>query len=203
MEERREPAERSAPAEESPQQYLTFELGTESYGLEILKIQEIIGITEITPVPKTPKCLKGVINLRGRIIPILGLRTLFEMDGEGHGARSSIIVTQSEMEEQVVTMGLLVDEASEVVKIARSDIEKPPLLSGSRTFDFIQGIARTDGKIIFLLELERLLSEVEQTAVRSVLISHADSEELSVESSMASGTEKGPTEEEPARVRNP
>jgi purine-binding chemotaxis protein CheW len=110
-----------------------------------------------------------VVNLRGRIIPILSLRTVFEMEGADYGARASIIVTRMKVESEPITLGLLVDEASEVVRVPLAAIEKPSLLSGNRTFDFIEGIARVDGRIVCLLKLERLLTEVEQTAVRSAL----------------------------------
>ena len=169
MEERHQAPETPKPTESSSEQYLTFELGAESYGIEILKIQEIIGRLEITPVPKTPRCLLGVVNLRGKIIPILSLRTVFEMESEDFGARASIIVTQPNVGGEPVTLGLLVDEASEVVRVPRAKIEKPTLLSGNRTFDFIEGIARVDERIVCLLTLERLLTEVEQAAVSSAL----------------------------------
>lgn len=169
MEARHQPSDTPEPTESSSEQYLTFELGAELYGIEILKIQEIIGRLEITPVPKTPRCLEGVANLRGKIIPILSLRTLFGMESKDFGARASIIVTQPNVEGEPVTLGLLVDEASEVVRVPRAKIEKPALLAGNRTFDFIEGIARVDERIVCLLTLERLLTEVEQAAVCSAL----------------------------------
>ncbi len=169
MEERHHASGLPVPADSSSEQYLTFELGAELYGIEILQIQEIIRKLEITPVPRTPRCLEGLVNLRGRIIPILALRTVFEMEDVEYGARASIIVTQMKVDGELVTLGLLVDEASEVVRVPRATIEKPSLLSGNRTFDFIEGIARVDGRIVCLLRLERLLTEVEQTAVRSAL----------------------------------
>ncbi len=178
MEEHHEPSETPEPTESSSEQYLTFELGAESYGIEILKIQEIIGRLEITPVPKTPKCLEGVANLRGKIIPILSLRTVFEMESKDFGARASIIVTQPNVGGEPVTLGLLVDEASEVVRVPRAKIEKPTLLSGNRTFDFIEGIARVDERIVCLLTLERLLTEVEQAAVSSSLEAASASEDV-------------------------
>ena len=177
MEERHQASDTPEPTELSSEQYLTFELGAESYGIEILKIQEIIGMLEITPVPKTPRCLEGVANLRGKIIPILSLRTLFEMESKDFGARASIIVTQPNVGGEPVTLGLLVDEASEVVRVPRAKIEKPTLLSGNRTFDFIEGIARVDERIVCLLTLERLLTEVEQAAVCSALEVESASED--------------------------
>ncbi len=179
MKERHQASDTPEPTELSSEQYLTFELGAESYGIEILKIQEIIGKLEITPVPKTPRCLLGVVNLRGKIIPILSLRTLFEMESEDFGARASIIVTQPHVGGEPVTLGLLVDEASEVVRVPRAKIEKPTLLSGNRTFDFIEGIARVDERIVCLLTLERLLTEVEQAAVCSALeVESASADEI-------------------------
>ncbi len=177
MEERHKASDTPEPTELSSEQYLTFELGAESYGIEILKIQEIIRRLEITPVPKTPRCLQGVVNLRGKIIPILSLRTVFEMESEDFGARASIIVTQPNVGGEPVTLGLLVDEASEVVRVPRAKIEKPTLLSGNRTFDFIEGIARVDERIVCLLTLERLLTEVEQAAVCSALEVESASED--------------------------
>ena len=180
MEEHHEPSETPETTESSSEQYLTFELGAESYGIEILKTQEVQEVNErleITPVPKTPRCLEGVANLRGKIIPILSLRTLFEMESKDFGARASIIVTQPNVGGEPVTLGLLVDEASEVVRVPRAKIEKPTLLSGNRTFDFIEGIARVDERIVCLLTLERLLTEVEQAAVCSALEVESASED--------------------------
>ena len=97
--------------------FLTFHLGGEEYGLEILKVQEIIGIMAITRVPRTPEFVRGVINLRGKVIPVVDLRLKFEMEGQADTERTCIIVVQVSHNNNQVTMGLLVDEVSEVLDI--------------------------------------------------------------------------------------
>lgn len=187
MESRPAPSGSLESAEATPTQYLTFELGTELYGIEILKIQEIVARMDITPVPRTPRCLKGVGNLRGKIIPILGLREVFEVPGEDPEARGCIVVTRTEVDGDAVTIGLLVDEASEVVRVPVSAIEKPSLLAGTRSLEFIDGIARLEGRIVFLLNLGRVFSEAERTAVRSTLARAAEVEERAGDDREASG----------------
>lgn len=146
--------------------YLTFELGDEVYGLEILKVQEIIGMMNVTAVPKTPEFVRGVINLRGKVIPVVDLRQKFEMDAKEDTERTCIIMVQvAYNEDQVVTMGVIVDEVSEVLDIETSQIEPPPALGADIDATYILGMGKVDDKVVMLLDVDRVLSTGEVAAV--------------------------------------
>ena len=116
--------------------FLTFFLGREEYGLEVLKVQEIMGMLPITLVPRTPKSIRGVINLRGKIIPIMDLRLRFGMDAIAQTDETCIIVVHA----QKVEMGIIVDKVSEVLDISTEDIEPTPALGVDVDTDFILGV---------------------------------------------------------------
>jgi len=140
--------------------YLTFTLGSEEYGVGILKVREIIGIMEITPVPHTPSYIKGVINLRGRVIPVLDLRLKFGMERQDYNERTCIIVVEVEGHSGAVQVGMLVDEVSEVLNISAQEIEAPPALGGIDTVtDNILGMGKIKGKVKILLDVDRVISE--------------------------------------------
>lgn len=147
--------------------YLTFKLGTESYGLAILKVQEIIGLMAITQVPKAPGFIRGIINLRGRVIAVVDSRMKFNMDGHEDTERTCIIVVQVKLAGQEVTMGLLVDEVSEVLDIAGDLIEPPPAFGQGVDTNFILGIGKVGGKVIMLLDVDRVLSGDETAFLES------------------------------------
>jgi purine-binding chemotaxis protein CheW len=138
--------------------YLTFKLGAESYGLGILKVQEIIGIMSITHIPKTPAFVRGVINLRGRVIPVTDLRLKFGMESEEDTAKTCVIVVQLSLGDRQVTMGLIVDEVSEVLDIAEGQIEPPPSFGDSLDTAFILGMGKVGDKVVMLLDVDRVLS---------------------------------------------
>ncbi len=138
--------------------YLTFKLGDESYGLGILKVQEIIGIMAITHVPRTPGFVRGVINLRGRVIPVVDLRLKFEMPSQSDTERTCVIVVQVARQGVHVTMGLIVDEVSEVLDVHAEQIEPAPSFGASVDTDFILGMGKVGGKVIVLLDVDRVLS---------------------------------------------
>ena len=145
--------------------YLTFSLNSEEYGLEILKLKEIIGITTITPIPKSPDFVKGVINLRDKVIPIIDLRLKFEMPQEAYTERTCIIVvdaqTNNKASEQNSNrdIGVVVDSVSEVKHIKQEDIEAAPSFGGSVNAEYILGMAKIDGGVKILLDIESVLSD--------------------------------------------
>jgi purine-binding chemotaxis protein CheW len=141
--------------------FLTFHLGGEEYGLEILKVQEIIGIMAITRVPRTPEFVRGVINLRGKVIPVVDLRRKFEMEGQADTERTCIIVVQVAHHQTQVTMGLLVDEVSEVLNIDGKQIEPPPSFGTTIETDFIFGMGKIGQKVVMLLDVDKVLSSGE------------------------------------------
>ncbi|MEW6746030.1 MAG: chemotaxis protein CheW [Planctomycetota bacterium] len=137
--------------------YLTFELASEQYGLEILKVREIIGLMDITPVPCTPPSVKGVINLRGKVIPVVDLRLKFGMEGaEATDQTCIIVVDVGEIE-----MGILVDKVSEVLDIASEEIEDTPAFGVSVKTDFILGMGKAGKGVTILLDIGKVITASE------------------------------------------
>ena len=138
--------------------YLIFRMANEAYGISILKIKEIIGMLPITTVPQTPPFVKGVINLRGKVIPVIDLRLKFEMEGVDYTERTCIIVVEILGEESPILMGVVVDAVSEVLNIKRSDIEETPTFSTTLDVDYILGMAKMDNGVKILLDIDRVLN---------------------------------------------
>ena len=143
--------------------YLTFALADEEYGLEILKVREIISMSEITSVPKTPQYVKGVINLRGKVIPVIDLRLKFEMEEAPYTDETCIIVVNV----NGVEMGIIVDHVSEVLDIAGGDIEDAPEFGASVNIDFILGMGKAEGRVTILLDISRAISAEDIAAMKS------------------------------------
>lgn len=142
--------------------YLTFVLGKESYGLEILMVREIIGMMEITRVPKMPDFVRGVVNLRGKVIPVIDLRIKFGMDALEDTEETCIIVVDF----GDMLMGTVVDRVSEVLDISSDNIEPPPEFGVGVDTDFILGIGKAKGKVIILLDIKKVLSALELSALK-------------------------------------
>lgn len=137
--------------------YLTFTLGGEDYGIGILKIKEIIGMMPITFVPQTPKFVKGVINLRGKVIPVTDLRLRFGMESMDYTDRTCIIVVEITGEAGNIMIGIVVDTVSEVLNIKAEDIEDTPAFGTKLDTDYILGMAKTEGGVKILLDIDRVL----------------------------------------------
>lgn len=138
--------------------YLTFGLGSEEYGLEILKVKEIIGIMNITSVPQTPKYVKGVINLRGKVIPVIDLRLKFGMDIMEYNDRTCIIVVDIAKTAKKTVMGIVVDSVSEVLNIKGEEIEDTPTFGVKLDTDYILGMAKVKGGVKILLDIDKVLT---------------------------------------------
>jgi purine-binding chemotaxis protein CheW len=138
-------------------QYLTFRLGQEEYGVEILKVQEIRGCSAITPVPNAPAYLKGVMNLRGTIVPVVELRAKFSMPEAEYNQFTVIIVVKVGTK----VMGLIVDAVSDVLNIPREDIQAPPDFGAHVDTRFISGMATAGDKLLVLLDIDRVLGGAE------------------------------------------
>jgi purine-binding chemotaxis protein CheW len=145
--------------------YLTFSLDNEQYGIGILKIKEIIGMIPITPVPRTPQYVKGVINLRGKVIPVIDLRERFGMGVVHSTERTCIIVVEIEGNSGTVMMGILVDSVSEVLSIKGEEIEDTPTFGAKLDTDYILGMAKMDGGVKILLDIDCVLSAREVVAL--------------------------------------
>ncbi|MBW2147233.1 MAG: purine-binding chemotaxis protein CheW [Deltaproteobacteria bacterium] len=141
--------------------YLTFNLGKEEYGLEILKVREIIGLMDITTVPQTPGYVKGVINLRGKVIPVIDLRLKFGIEEKDYDERTCIVVVEVSGKSNSLQMGIVVDSVSEVLNIKSDDIEDTPSFGAKLNTDYILGMAKTEGGVKILLDIDRVLSEEE------------------------------------------
>lgn len=141
--------------------YLTFSLAEEEYGLVILKVKEIIGMMPITSVPRTPEFVKGVINLRGKVIPVVDLRLKFSMNSIPYSDRTCIIVVEIEVASQTVLIGIVVDSVSEVLNIKEEEIEDSPAFGCKLDTDYILGMAKMEGGVKILLDIDKVLSAEE------------------------------------------
>lgn len=137
--------------------YLTFALGAEEYGLEILKVREIIGHMDITAVPQTPDYVKGVINLRGQVIPVVDIRTLFGMESKEITEETCIIVVEVLRGNRTFNTGVVVDQVSEVLDIKGENIEEAPQLGASVNTDFILGMGKVNDAVKILLDIDKVL----------------------------------------------
>lgn len=137
--------------------YLTFTLADEEYGIGILKIKEIIGMMPITVVPRTPDFVKGVINLRGKVIPVIDLRLRFRLEEIAYSDRTCIIVVEIAGEVSEVLIGIVVDTVSEVLNIKGDEIEEAPRFGSKLNADYILGMAKTEGGVKILLDIDRVL----------------------------------------------
>jgi purine-binding chemotaxis protein CheW len=145
--------------------YLTFLIDNESYGLPIKKVKEIIGLMEITHIPKTRNYIKGVINLRGKIIPLMDFRLKFGMDEKAYNERTCIIVIEVDSTERQKLVGIVVDAVSDVVKIQKGDIEPPPDYNNKSEGDVLIGIGKLKDKVILILNIEKILNYDEITSL--------------------------------------
>lgn len=139
--------------------YLTFSLAKEEYGIGILKVKEIIGLMPITTVPRTPSFIKGVINLRGKVIPVLDLRLKFAMEEITYTERTCIIVVEIGGHQNPMPIGIVVDAVAEVMNIKGSDIEDAPQFSGQLDTDYILGMAKMNGGVKILLDIDKVLGD--------------------------------------------
>jgi purine-binding chemotaxis protein CheW len=138
--------------------YLTFKLGGEEYGLELVRVREIIALMDITPVPLAPEYVRGVMNLRGRVIPVVDLRRKFAMTPTEDHDRKCIIVCDVERDGHHIQMSILVDAVSEVLHISGADIEDAPSFSGGLSSGCIHGIAKAKSGVKILLDIDMVLS---------------------------------------------
>jgi purine-binding chemotaxis protein CheW len=138
--------------------YLTFSLGGEEYGIGILEIKEIIGMMPITSVPQTPEFVKGVINLRGKVIPVTDLRMRFGIEKIDYTERTCIIVVEVEQSNTSVLIGVVVDAVSEVLNIKDADIEETPTFGAKLNTEYILGMAKMEGGVKILLDITQVLS---------------------------------------------
>ena len=148
--------------------YLTFMLGREEYGLPVLKVREIIKVMDLTHVPQVPAHVLGVINLRGKVIPVIDLRRKFGFPEQAHTERTCIIVAEVDLSQTAVMMGVVVDAVSEVVNVLAAEIDSTPDFGGQAETDYLLGLAKVKGSVKILLDLDRVLGSDGQLAIRAV-----------------------------------
>jgi purine-binding chemotaxis protein CheW len=151
--------------------YLVFHLGREEFGIRVLKVREIMGIQDITAVPQTPLHVKGVINLRGKVIPVVDLRLKFGLPEQEYTQRTCIIVVQVRGEAGPMSMGIVVDGVAEVLNLAVADIEDTPDFGDGTATPFLLGMAKVKvkGKVKILLEIDRVLTSQDLHALNALV----------------------------------
>jgi len=137
--------------------YLTFALSDEEYGLPVLKVREIIKVMDITQVPQVPGHVRGVINLRGKVIPVVDLRLKFGFPPEAYTERTCIIVVDVDLPSGKVMMGIVVDSVSEVLNLTGTEIDAPPAFGDAVNTEYMLGLAKVKGAVKILLDLNRVL----------------------------------------------
>jgi len=166
----------TAPA--SAGKYLTFSLAGEHYGLEILRVQEIVGLLPITRVPRLPEFVAGVVNLRGRIIPVVDLRLAFGLEGSAMDERTCVIVVEVLRPGGNSTItGVLVDAVSDVVDFAEETVEATPEFSADVDTSFIKGVGRAEDRVVLLLDIDRALSNAQMEIVERAAVDGSSSGE--------------------------
>ncbi len=158
-----------AQAGERAGKYLVFHLGREEFGIQVLKVREIMGIQDITAVPQTPAYLKGVINLRGKVIPVVDLRLKFGLPELEYSQRTCIIVVQVAGEAGPLLMGIVVDGVAEVLNLAEADIEDTPEFGEEVAVTYLLGMAKIKGKVKILLDIDQVLTNQELQGLEAVL----------------------------------
>jgi purine-binding chemotaxis protein CheW len=138
--------------------YLTFQLAEEEFGIRVLKVREIMGLQEITAVPQTPCHIKGVINLRGKVVPVIDLRLKFGLPPAEYTQRTCIIVTQVQGEAATLLMGILVDGVSDVLNLTAPEIEDTPDFGEDIAAQYLLGMAKVKGKVKILLDIDKVVS---------------------------------------------
>lgn len=159
----------AAKVDERAGKYLTFLIGKEEFGVAVLKVREIMGMQDVTAVPRTPQYLKGVMNLRGKIIPVVDLRMKFGLPSVEYTKRTCIIVVQVLGASVPLLMGMVVDEVSEVVVLNPADIEDTPDFGSNISTGYILGMAKIKGKVIILLDINEVLTSLEIRGLEAAL----------------------------------
>jgi len=153
---------------ESTNQYLTFTLGDEVFALDIASVREVLEYTTITKVPRTPEAIRGVINLRGRAVPVVDVRLKFGMPETQRTVNTCIIIVEVSLGGEETVLGALADSVKEVMDIEPKDIEPAPRMGTSIRADFIQGIGKQGDDFIILLDIDRVFTEDELSVVEAV-----------------------------------
>jgi len=149
-------------------QYLTFMLDGEEYGVDILRVQEIKGWGKVTPIPNTPDYVQGVMNLRGTIVPIIDLRRRFNLENIEYGPTTVVIVLRVESSGQDRIMGIVVDGVSDVYAVPNEELRASPDFGGNVNVEFVRGLATVDEKMVIMLNIDKLLNSDELEVIAGI-----------------------------------
>lgn len=150
-------------------QYLTFRIGEEDFALDVSNVREILEFTTVTKVPKTPDYMRGVINLRGSVVPVLDMRLKFGLSETEKTINTCIVVVEVALDESKTVMGALVDSVQEVFELDPEQIEPPPRIGTKLKTEFIKGMGRKDDRFIILLDIDRLFSSEELASAEELM----------------------------------
>lgn len=164
--EEKSPAARS---DERAGKYLVFHLGQEEFGIRVLKVREIMGVQDITAVPQTPPHVKGVINLRGKVIPVVDLRLKFGLPEVEYNQRTCIIVVQVQAGASSILTGIVVDGVAEVLNLSAADIEDTPDFGHGAEAGYLLGMAKVKGKVKILLDIDAALASADLSGLREII----------------------------------
>jgi purine-binding chemotaxis protein CheW len=148
-------------------QYLTFKLGNEVFATDVAKVREVLDLTPITAIPRTPEFMAGVINLRGSVVPVVDLRLCFGMSKTERTRKTCIVVVEVLLEAEAIVIGALADSVEEVIDLEPEQIEPAPSIGTRIRTDFIRGMGKHDGQFIMILDIDRVFSVEELAAVRA------------------------------------
>jgi purine-binding chemotaxis protein CheW len=148
-------------------QYLTFKLGDEIYALDIGKVREVLDFTTATKVPRTPDFMRGVINLRGSVVPVVDLRLKFGMSATEKTVNTCVIITEVTVDNDTTVLGALADSVQEVIDLAPSDISPAPKIGTKLKTEFIRGMGKRDDRFIIILDIDKVFSSDELSLVQA------------------------------------
>jgi purine-binding chemotaxis protein CheW len=138
--------------------YLTFKLGEELFALDVATVREVLDLTTITKVPRTPEFMRGVINLRGSVVPVLDLRLAFHMERTEKTVNTCIIVVEVMVDQERLVLGALADSVEEVIELEPEQIQPPPAVGNSVNTDFIRGMGKRDSEFLMILDIDKVFS---------------------------------------------
>src|ERR1700749_3013064 len=148
-------------------QYLTFKLGNEVFGIDVAKVREVLDFTTITAIPRTPDFMSGVINLRGSVVPVVDLRLCFQMTKTERTRNTCIVVVEVMLENEATVIGALADSVEEVIDLEPEQIQPAPRIGTQIRTDFIKGMGKREAQFIMILDIDRVFSAEELSAVRT------------------------------------
>jgi len=187
--------------EDKEGKYLMFYLNEECYGIPILKVNEIIGIMDITHVPRTPNYMKGIINLRGKVIPIMDIRLKFNMAQRAYDEQTCIIILELPINDHKNFVGIVVDKVAEVIKIDQENIQPPPKFTKEGEEDIIIGVGKFKDKVVMLLGIETIINIQKVLESFNEIQKEAAKEQTEKEKPIAEVVEEETKEEKPKKSK--